>query len=65
METWASLQKRIAQMGSDKCQGKPLVAEWRQEDPSVVPAGDVYGGGSPAELLCMKTELWKIVSADM
>ena len=23
------------------------VAEWRQEDPGVVPAGDVYGGGSP------------------
>ena len=23
------------------------VAEWRQEDPGVIPAGDVYGGGSP------------------
>ena len=23
------------------------VAEWRQEDPGVVPAGDIYGGGSP------------------
>ena len=23
------------------------MAEWRQEDPGVVPAGDVYGGGSP------------------
>ena len=23
-------------------------AEWRQEDPGVMPAGDVYGGGSPA-----------------
>lgn len=23
------------------------VAEWRQEDPGVMPAGDVYGGGSP------------------
>lgn len=23
------------------------VAEWRQEDPGVAPAGDVYGGGSP------------------
>ncbi|QDT64137.1 PVC-type heme-binding CxxCH protein [Calycomorphotria hydatis] len=23
------------------------VAEWRQEDPGVMPAGDVYGGGAP------------------
>lgn len=23
------------------------VAEWRQEDPGITPAGDVYGGGSP------------------
>ncbi|MCP5539392.1 MAG: c-type cytochrome [Akkermansiaceae bacterium] len=23
------------------------VAEWRQEDPGIAPAGDVYGGGSP------------------
>ena len=23
------------------------IAEWRQEDPGVMPAGDVYGGGSP------------------
>lgn len=23
------------------------VAHWRQEDPGVIPAGDVYGGGSP------------------
>jgi putative membrane-bound dehydrogenase-like protein len=23
------------------------VAEWRQEDPGIMPAGDVYGGGSP------------------
>ncbi len=23
------------------------VAQWRQEDPGVMPAGDVYGGGSP------------------
>ena len=22
-------------------------AEWRQEDPGTMPAGDVYGGGSP------------------
>ena len=34
--------------GTDRMpgQGTP-VAEWRQEDPGVVPAGDVYGGGSP------------------
>jgi putative membrane-bound dehydrogenase-like protein len=23
------------------------VAEWRQEDPGITPAGDIYGGGSP------------------
>ena len=23
------------------------VAEWRQEDPGIIPAGDIYGGGSP------------------
>lgn len=23
------------------------IAEWRQEDPGVIPAGDVYGGGAP------------------
>ena len=23
------------------------VAEWRQDDPGMMPAGDVYGGGSP------------------
>ncbi|MEY2599131.1 MAG: hypothetical protein RLZZ142_1390 [Verrucomicrobiota bacterium] len=27
-------------------QSKPI-AEWRQEDPGVMPAGDIYGGGSP------------------
>jgi putative membrane-bound dehydrogenase-like protein len=25
-------------------------AEWRQEDPGIMPAGDVYGGGSPTGL---------------
>mgnify|MGYP001215290553 CR=1 FL=1 len=33
---------------SDKMPGQTTqVAEWRQEDPGIVPAGDVYGGGSP------------------
>ncbi|MDA1043683.1 MAG: NPCBM/NEW2 domain-containing protein [Verrucomicrobia bacterium] len=33
---------------SDQLPGQEIaVAEWRQEDPGVVPAGDVYGGGSP------------------
>lgn len=27
------------------------VAEWRQEDPGVMPAGDVYGGGSPTGIV--------------
>lgn len=26
---------------------RPAIAEWRQEDPGTMPAGDVYGGGSP------------------
>lgn len=32
----------------DKRPGQSIpVAEWRQEDPGIAPAGDVYGGGSP------------------
>jgi len=27
------------------------VAEWRQEDPGVIPAGDVYGGGAPTGIV--------------
>jgi putative membrane-bound dehydrogenase-like protein len=27
------------------------VAEWRQEDPGTIPAGDVYGGGSPTGIV--------------
>ncbi len=34
--------------GADKRPGQTTpVAEWRQEDPGTMPAGDVYGGGSP------------------
>jgi putative membrane-bound dehydrogenase-like protein len=34
--------------GADKRPGQSTqVAEWRQEDPNTMPAGDVYGGGSP------------------
>jgi putative membrane-bound dehydrogenase-like protein len=33
---------------ADQRPGQPTaVAEWRQEDPGTMPAGDVYGGGSP------------------
>ncbi|MEO0448527.1 MAG: PVC-type heme-binding CxxCH protein, partial [Verrucomicrobiota bacterium] len=33
---------------TDQRPGQPIpVAEWRQEDPGIFPAGDVYGGGSP------------------
>ena len=33
---------------ADKRPGQATpVAEWRQEDPGTMPAGDVYGGGSP------------------
>jgi putative membrane-bound dehydrogenase-like protein len=38
----------LRRWGSDKMPGQTTqVAEWRQEDPGVVPAGDIYGGGSP------------------
>ena len=34
--------------GADKRPGQDIpTAEWRQEDPGTMPAGDVYGGGSP------------------
>ena len=34
--------------GADKRPGQETpIAEWRQEDPGTMPAGDVYGGGSP------------------
>ncbi len=34
--------------GADKRPGQDTAtAEWRQEDPGTMPAGDVYGGGSP------------------
>lgn len=33
---------------ADKRPGQSIaVAEWRQDDPGITPAGDVYGGGSP------------------
>ena len=33
---------------ADRRPGQSIpVAEWRQEDPGIAPAGDVYGGGSP------------------
>ena len=33
---------------ADKRPGQSVpVAEWRQDDPGIAPAGDVYGGGSP------------------
>ena len=34
--------------GADRRFGQPTaVAEWRQDDPGTMPAGDVYGGGAP------------------
>jgi putative membrane-bound dehydrogenase-like protein len=33
---------------ADRRPGQSIpVAEWRQEDPGIMPAGDIYGGGSP------------------
>lgn len=36
---------------ADRRPGQPSqVAHWRQEDPGVIPAGDVYGGGAPTDI---------------
>src|SRR5690349_1521869 len=37
---------------ADRRPGQSIpVAEWRQEDPGVIPAGDVYGGGAPTGIV--------------
>jgi hypothetical protein len=36
------------QWRADKRPGQTIpTAEWRQDDPGSIPAGDVYGGGAP------------------
>ena len=38
--------------GADRRPGQSIpTAEWRQEDPGVIPAGDVYGGGAPTGIV--------------
>lgn len=45
-------------------------AEWRQQDPGVMPAGDIYGAGGPSGIVCYEGDLfgekWRgmILSAD-
>ena len=42
--------KRIWQ--ADRRPGQSIpVAQWRQEDPGVIPSGDVYGGGAPTGIV--------------
>jgi putative membrane-bound dehydrogenase-like protein len=37
---------------SDRRPGQSIpTAEWRQEDPGVIPSGDVYGGGAPTGIV--------------
>lgn len=37
---------------ADRRPGQSIpTAEWRQEDPGVIPAGDVYGGGAPTGIV--------------
>jgi putative membrane-bound dehydrogenase-like protein len=37
---------------ADRRPGQSIpVAQWRQEDPGVIPAGDVYGGGAPTGIV--------------
>lgn len=39
------------QWRADKRPGQSVpTAEWRQDDPGVIPAGDIYGGGAPTGL---------------
>ncbi len=39
------------QWRADKRPGQTVpVAEWRQDDPGILPAGDIYGGGAPTGL---------------
>ena len=49
---------------ADKRPGQSVaVAEWRQEDPDTLPAGDVYGGGAPTGMTFYENgslgEAWK------
>ena len=38
--------------GSERRPGQSTeISEWRQEDPGTIPAGDVYGGGSPTGIV--------------
>jgi len=37
---------------ADRRPGQSIpIAEWRQEDPGVIPSGDVYGGGAPTGIV--------------
>ncbi len=41
------------QWRADQRPGQSIAtAEWRQDDPGVFPAGDVYGGGAPTGMTC-------------
>ena len=41
---------------ADQRPGQPSqVAHWRQEDPGIIPAGDVYGGGAPTDIAFYET----------
>jgi putative membrane-bound dehydrogenase-like protein len=43
---------------ADKRPGQTVpIAEWRQEDPGTMPAGDVYGGGAPTGVAFYETEV--------
>ena len=53
---WNSLDGK-RKWGSDKRPGQSTaVAEWRQEDPGVIPAGDVYGGGAPTGIAYVESD---------
>jgi len=44
---------------ADKRPGRSVpTAEWRQEDPFTIPAGDVYGGGSPTGIVGYEGDLF-------
>jgi putative membrane-bound dehydrogenase-like protein len=44
---------------ADKRPGQSVpTAEWRQDDPFTIPAGDVYGGGSPTGIVSYEGDLF-------
>jgi len=49
---------------ADRRPGQSIpTAEWRQEDPGVIPSGDVYGGGAPTGIVFNGTQGFQVTQA--